>query len=275
MAWIESHQSLGTHRKTKALKRILRIKTPQAVGHLHLLWWWCLDNAPDGSLEGIDDADLSDAAEWPGKPETFVKALAAAGFVDENTRELHDWHAYAGKLIDRRKANAQRQQAHRNALRNDDVTVTSPPRNGATIPTVTKQPTGPTQTDPINRNNGGAAVFGLYEQEIGSLTPFISSGLQDALDFYGAERLLFAVREASRQGVKKWSYIEAILKNGPEEDRPAGGNGEGLIGGRWTLETCRAIAEGRTAALKANREIARQELKKRGIEFEMPAGEAG
>ena len=37
MAWIELHQNLPAHRKVKKLKRLLKIKTPQAVGHLAML----------------------------------------------------------------------------------------------------------------------------------------------------------------------------------------------------------------------------------------------
>jgi hypothetical protein len=141
MAWIESHQSLATHRKTKVLKRLLKIRTPQTIGHLHLLWWWCLDNAPDGSLIDIDDADIADAADWLGDAAKFVSSLVEAGFIDADTRVLHDWYQYAGKLLDRKKANADRQQAHRNAVHNSDVTVTSRVRNIATVPTVPNQPT--------------------------------------------------------------------------------------------------------------------------------------
>jgi hypothetical protein len=149
MAWIESHQSLATHRKTKVLKRLLKIRTPQAIGHLHLLWWWCLDNAPNGNLNGIDNADLADAADWLGDAEKFVSSLTQAGFIDADTRVLHDWEVYAGKLIDRKKANAERQQAHRNAIHNSDVTDTSQVRHIATVPTIPNQPTKVTITQSV------------------------------------------------------------------------------------------------------------------------------
>ena len=153
MAWIESHQTLKEHYKTKALKRALRIKTPAAIGHLHMLWWWCLDNAPDGNLSNIPDEDLAEAAEWPGNPETFVKSLQTSGFIDEENRQLHDWYEYAGKLVDRRENNKERQnefrKRHNNSyvtvtsqLHNNDVTVMShdtvTARNGATVPNSTQ-----------------------------------------------------------------------------------------------------------------------------------------
>ena len=49
LAWIELHQTLPQSGKLMRLKRELRIRTPQAVGHLCLLWLWALDNAPDGA----------------------------------------------------------------------------------------------------------------------------------------------------------------------------------------------------------------------------------
>ena len=36
-AWIELHQSLPSHRKTLRLQSLLKLRTPQAVGHLCLL----------------------------------------------------------------------------------------------------------------------------------------------------------------------------------------------------------------------------------------------
>ena len=145
MAWIESHQTLKEHHKTKALKRALKIKTPQAIGHLHMLWWWCLDNAPDGDLSGIPDEDLAEAVEWTGDPKKFVDSLVTSGFIDGENRQLHDWYEYAGKLVDRRISNRERQTEFRNRHRNGNITVTSqlrntPPvtaRNGATVPNST------------------------------------------------------------------------------------------------------------------------------------------
>ena len=53
MAWIESHQTLGTHRKLLALCQALHIEDTRAVGMLHYLWWWALDNAPDPAIEVV------------------------------------------------------------------------------------------------------------------------------------------------------------------------------------------------------------------------------
>ena len=122
MAWIELHQNLPAHRKVKKLKRLLKIKTPQAVGHLAMLWLWAVDNAPDGDLSALDPEDIAEACEWTKDAEQFVQALTEAGFIDPDAK-LHDWSDYAGMLLDRREnqreQNRKRQQRYRNKRKAD------------------------------------------------------------------------------------------------------------------------------------------------------------
>lgn len=122
MAWIELHQNLPAHRKVKKLKRLLKIKTPQAVGHLAMLWLWAVDNTPDGDLSALDPEDIAEACEWPKDAEQFVQALTEAGFIDPDAK-LHDWSDYAGMLLDRREnqreQNRKRQQRYRNKRKAD------------------------------------------------------------------------------------------------------------------------------------------------------------
>ena len=103
--WIESHQTLGSHPKTKKLARLLGVDTPTAVGHLHYLWWWAMDYAPNGSLRRYDAADIADAALWKGDPQQFVDAAVAAGFLDgdESGLCIHAWDQYTGRLMDQRE----------------------------------------------------------------------------------------------------------------------------------------------------------------------------
>lgn len=67
MAWIELHQTLPQNKKTLRLTSILRIDTPQAVGHLCMLWLWTLDNAQDGNLEPFLNAELARISGWEEK----------------------------------------------------------------------------------------------------------------------------------------------------------------------------------------------------------------
>ena len=111
MAWIESHQTLGNHPKLLRFARMLSVSEVEAVGHLHYLWWWCLDYAQDGDLSRYEAPELAAAAHWVGNPDDFTAALRRAGFIDE-AGALHDWDDYAGKLIEQRRHHAAQKRKH-------------------------------------------------------------------------------------------------------------------------------------------------------------------
>lgn len=149
MAYIEAHQSLLTHRKTLRLGRLLGMDRFCVCGRLMALWCWALDNAPDGVV-AVEDADiLADVVGWEREPSELCNALVAAGFFElaEGFFVLHDWYVYAGKLIEKRQANAERMRAARarasgtawSASAPDDaravnVQRTCDERAGATVP---------------------------------------------------------------------------------------------------------------------------------------------
>lgn len=148
MAYIESHQALGDHPKVKRGAEMLGISEARMVGHLHYLWWWALDYAPDGSLAGLRDAEIARAARYPTGPidkrqlamwdaeppkdqgEAFVRALVECsprpgrpGFLERTDAGLvlHDWNDFTGAVADfreitRKKWRDQKQQ-RRNKLR--------------------------------------------------------------------------------------------------------------------------------------------------------------
>ena len=111
MAWIESHQELGAHPKTRKLARLLGCSLPAAIGHLHCLWWWALDYAQDGDIGRHDAEDVAVACLWDGDPEALMAALRACRFLD-NDGQLHDWGDYVGKLIESRARTAERKAGH-------------------------------------------------------------------------------------------------------------------------------------------------------------------
>jgi hypothetical protein len=122
MAWIESHQEVGRHPKTKKLARLLGVTIPAAVGHLHFLWWWALDFAQEGSLSKYDAADISDAMQWEGDADQLIDALVLSGYIDETDEGLvvHDWAEYAGKLLERRAKDRARKRAAAEAATHPD-----------------------------------------------------------------------------------------------------------------------------------------------------------
>lgn len=111
MAWIESHDNLSRHPKTRRAARMLGVSIPTMMGHLHLLWHWCLEYADDGDLSPYDADDIADAVMWEGEPDTLIDALLncgpgdKAGFLEEGQHGLivHDWMDYAGKLVAKRE----------------------------------------------------------------------------------------------------------------------------------------------------------------------------
>lgn len=154
MAWIELHQSIWTHRKALALGDALDIHEMYAASHVIRLWTWALDNAPEGVLPDSPRI-IARSAGWEHDADQFVTALVQSGWLDHDgeTYCIHDWADYAGRLIDRRRENAERKRRGRaeEPSIKEDVRETSnghPPdvrrKSVATVP----NRTGPNQTIP-------------------------------------------------------------------------------------------------------------------------------
>ena len=230
MAWIESHQTLRHHPKTKKLARILGISIPTAIGHLHCLWWWALDYADDGDLSRYDNEDIADAAMWDfNDAARFIEAMSSAGFLDKtnNGYVLHDWYDYAGKLIDQRESNRERQRLYRERKkqRNSDVTVTNESRNIATVPNRTI----PNQTNEIHAQAHASAsvkkaqrtkfVKDLFENQFWKLYPR-KRAKQDALKAF---MTLFPPSASKEQCNRRWKnivlHIDALVAEGRPPDK--------------------------------------------------------
>lgn len=115
MAWIESHQGLARHIKTKRFARKLGITIPAAIGHLHLLWWWAMDNLPDGNLSLVDSEDIADEMMYEGNADGIIDSLLSSGFIDDIDGSLfiHDWHDYIGRLLEKRRQDTERKRKNR------------------------------------------------------------------------------------------------------------------------------------------------------------------
>lgn len=108
MAWIESHSTLRTHKKLKPLCDALNISRVEAIGTLHCLWWWAVDNRETGDLAGLFDRDIAAACDWSGDPKKLIKALKNTGWITQDD-QLKDWLDYAGRLVtDRLRKRAER-----------------------------------------------------------------------------------------------------------------------------------------------------------------------
>ena len=181
MAWIESHQEVARHPKTRKLARRLEVSVPAAVGHLHLLWWWALDHAFDGDLTDWDVEDIAHAAGWDGDPEVLIKALLEArgrsgqGYLEQNGERLliHDWDTYTAHLRARKesaqKANHIRWHEKRNVTDPDCEWCRSPDSSEriptgtaseSTLPNLTK----PNQTEPKTPTPSGDGFDEFWKQ---------------------------------------------------------------------------------------------------------------
>jgi DnaD/phage-associated family protein len=156
MAWIESHQELARHPKTKKFARLLGVSLPSAVGHLHFFWWWAMDYAQDGDLSRYDQEEIADACGWEGEPQKILRALSESGFVDETETSIliHDWHEYAGRLIEKREQNKERKRKSR--ARHADVT--RPSQEIIRDDRESHRATKPNQTIPNQTINNTAAT---------------------------------------------------------------------------------------------------------------------
>lgn len=94
MVWIESHQPLRNHPKLFSLMESLKITRRDAIGLLHLLWWWCADYAKDGQLDKVSLTHLCRELDWTGDKDQLLDALVECGFVDRNPLRIHDWPEY-------------------------------------------------------------------------------------------------------------------------------------------------------------------------------------
>ena len=76
-----------------------------------------------------------------------------------------------------------------------------------------------TDTEPLPP---AGAIFKVYESEIGVLTASIADELKLAVSEYPDGWIIDALKEASRQNKRNWSYARAILKRWKAEGRGTG-----------------------------------------------------
>lgn len=228
MAWIESHQELARHPKTKRLARLLGVSLPAAIGHLHFLWWWAMDYAQDGDLSRYDEYDIADACGWEGDEKQIVDALIESGFVDKTDDGLviHDWYDYAGRLIEKREQNRERKRRSRAKAKVESEShadVTRPSRgqhddgsesHGATKPNLTEPNlTEPNQVDQQHNPNFMRAHDVFEREGFGTLSSLLVDQINDLISEYSEEWVIRAMYESVKAGKRNLRYVYGILKN--------------------------------------------------------------
>lgn len=116
--WIEVHQELPHHPKMDDLMEELGVKRPTAVGFVVMTILFALQYAKDGFIAEQRLAHHTRGAGWPNEPKRFAAAMEKAGWWDrvEGGWIIHDWQDYAGKLIERRHADAARKRGERSRI---------------------------------------------------------------------------------------------------------------------------------------------------------------
>lgn len=104
--------NLPRHPKAIFLATQLETTLQDAVAKLIWIWSWAQTYAEDGDLSKHDPAVIATAAEYAGKPEDFVKALIASGWMDANYR-LHKWEKWAGAMIAGRAMRREKMRGYR------------------------------------------------------------------------------------------------------------------------------------------------------------------
>lgn len=104
MACIKFDNNLRNHPKTYKLMDLLKADKAKALGHLTLLWCWCVDHAEDGVLRKINDPQIAFAAEWTGDAKMFVNAFVESGFLErgDGVLTIHDWEDWKPEFVRRR-----------------------------------------------------------------------------------------------------------------------------------------------------------------------------
>jgi len=124
MPWIKSDEALATHPKLTLIASDLEISKVEALGYLHLMWYWVLKFCDDGDITKYIDIFPTEIG-WKGDSDLFIDTLVKRGFIDKTSKgkyTIHDWLDYSGKYFEKKEANRLRVEKHRQNKANSSVT---------------------------------------------------------------------------------------------------------------------------------------------------------
>lgn len=190
---------MRNHKKIKELCDILKINRAQAIGHLHMLWWWAIENRETGDLTGLFDKDLAVACDWDGEPKALINALHKTNWLVDY--HIKDWDDYSYRLLHMRQTNRERQRNHRLVTR--DITGYVPPTTEQNI-TEPKNKAVSNEEFLENLKKNPAYKHISIETELGKMDAWLSA---------------HAGRKKTRRFIVAWlNKIEAPLPNEPKKD---------------------------------------------------------
>lgn len=186
MAWIELHQAVWTHKKTVLLAAKLGLDTTYAAAHIIRFWTWALDNVQDGDLSGLPPEVIAFGAAWCGDAEVFVRAVISAGWIDQDESGLyiHDWHEYAGRLIEKRRDDAERKRQWRRQIKDIKKTSGGRPVDG----TQDGARTVPNRTLPNHINNNPPTPLKIIKTKFAEFVSLTNDEYTSLVAKLGEER---------------------------------------------------------------------------------------
>jgi len=98
MPWIESHQKLRNHPKLLSLCAKTGWDQHEAIGKLHIFWWWVLDYAEDGDLSKYNPEVFLGEIRGEISTKNLLKIFQDLKFIEKNFF-VHDWLDYAGRYL--------------------------------------------------------------------------------------------------------------------------------------------------------------------------------
>ena len=115
MAWIESHQKLKEESKLFDLAATMGWSKAEAIGRLHMFWWWCVDHAEDGDITKFTPQHFALVIDIePAKGAEFMEAMRSAEFIECITPSqpnsapifrIRNWWRYVRRFMQSRYKN--------------------------------------------------------------------------------------------------------------------------------------------------------------------------
>jgi DnaD/phage-associated family protein len=146
-------------------------------------------------------------ADFAGE-ERLVQGLGQDGLVDALERSTQ-----RGTLL--------KVDLNENGGEQDTLYFLNTPRGRAAVKAIQSGEWRPNieEHPPVSLDVERPNIYRLYEENIGPLTPLIADMLRDAEQNYRSDWIEEAIQIAVKNNVRRWKYVEAILRSWQEEGR--------------------------------------------------------
>jgi DnaD/phage-associated family protein len=195
--------------------------------------WVLMIVVVDSEGRGIDSPSWINSRMFPLAPRALDDIENSMTWMNErgmirryvvNGRQYFDiptFHNYQAGMY---KEAASVIPAHPQLQSNSGVTPELVESNSSTY-TVTV-PVTDTVTVPVSNSPELGALVTAYERDFGAITPRLADVLADDLEQYGLQMCFDAMTEALKNNVRKWVYVQGILKRWYKDGRGVKTNGK-------------------------------------------------